>query len=204
MKKLLTTLLAIAMILAMCIPVMADSTTGSNTGKITITNATKGATYKAYKIFDATANGDAVAYTTDATGKAFINESSNSLFTVSETPNSEGRYAVQLADSSTPAATIVTWLSANYSHFENSGKEGDFDASDSTYTISDLDYGYYYVKSSLGAVISIDTVTGTVKEIKDKNTQGPNTPDKNIIAEDGQSITSTDSNDCLLYTSRCV
>lgn len=196
MKKLLTTLLAIAMILAMCIPVMADTTTTTTdtTGSITITNATKGATYKAYKIFDATANGDAVAYTTDEGGKSFIEES-NSPFTVSDTPDSEGRYAVQLTDSSTPAATIVTWLSTNYSHFENSGKTGSFDASGSTYTISELDCGYYYVTSTVGTVISIDTVTGTDKEIIDKNEQGPNIPEKKIIAEDETAIGATVSND---------
>ena len=193
MKKILATLVAVVMVMALAVPAFA-----ADQGSIKITNATKGQTYTAYKIFDATANatanGDAVAYTTNEAGKKVIEGSENAPFTVSNTADSSGRYAVQMKETATEAE-VVAWISANYAAFGDQGTIGSFNTSGSTYTISGLDYGYYYVKSSLGAVISIDTVTGTVKEIKDKNTQGPNTPDKKIIGKDGQSITSTDSND---------
>lgn len=193
MKKILATLVAVVMVMALAVPAFA-----ADQGSIKITNATKGQTYTAYKIFDATANanGTGVTYTTDSNGKSVIVGDNNAPFTIAETKNSSGEtvYAVT-RKSEVSDANVVAWISANYKSFDKTGATGGFDGSGSTYTISGLGYGYYYVTSSLGTVISIDTVTGANKEIKDKNTQGPNTPDKNIIAEDGQSITSTDSND---------
>ena len=62
MKKLLALVLAVMMVMALASVAMADGTNG----KITIENATVGVTYKAYKILDATYEGDNIAYTTTA------------------------------------------------------------------------------------------------------------------------------------------
>lgn len=196
MKKILATLVAVVMVMALAVPAFAASS-----GSIKITNATKEATYEAYKIFDATANGDAVAYTTNKAGKDIIVNRTDTPFTVAETADSSGNYAVTRKADATDAE-VVTWISDNYTAFDNQGTTGSFDASGSTYTISELDYGYYYVKSSLGAVISIDTVTGTNKEIKDKNTQGPNTPSKDIIKknETGGVLSPAKTNDAKVGT----
>lgn len=185
MKKLLTTLLAIAMILAMCIPVMAETTTGSNTGSITITNATEGRTYTAYKIFSATGSGSTVAYTTDSTGKSVIEADTTAPFEVSDKADANNQYSVT-AKSDASETAIIDWISENYDEFASTGKTGTY--SGGTYTISDLPYGYYYVTTGTGTAISIDTVTGENKEIIDKNPDKPNNPSKTIIAEDGQEI----------------
>lgn len=193
MKKLLSSLLAVVMVMAICMPAMAAQS-GNGTGFIKITNATKGQKYTAYKIFDATASGTAVAYTTDSAGKEIINRDSEAPFTVAETANKDGNYSVTKNSSATDD-NVIEWVSSHYMDFDSTGTLGNFNDSNSTYSIDTLDLGYYYVTSSLGTVISIDTVTGTNKEIKDKNTQGPNTPDKKIIAEDGIAIAKTDTND---------
>lgn len=184
MKKLLTTLLAIAIILAMCIPVMADTATGSNPGSITITNATEGRTYTAYKIFSATGSRNTVAYTTDASGKSVISDDEDAPFEVSDKADANGQYSVTAK--SVDETMIINWISANYSKFATTGKNGTY--SGGTYTISDLPDGYYYVTTGTGTAISIDTVTGENKEIIDKNPDKPNNPSKTIIAEDGQEI----------------
>lgn len=184
MKKLLTTLLAIAMILAMCIPVMADTATDSNAGSILIENANKNRTYMAYKIFDASGSGTTVAYTTDAEGKKIIEDSNTST----ESPFSvDDQYNVTLkADKD--IQDITDWLKETYQRFDAEGKKGTLNETSATVTIDGLSYGYYYVTTGDGSVVSIDTVTGEDKTINDKNPQGPNNPDKKITAEDGSDL----------------
>lgn len=192
MKKLLTVLVAAVMVMAMAIPAMAAQ---SEVGSIKITNATKGQTYTAYKIFDATAgSNNAVSYTTNAAGKEIIANDTSAPFTVAETADANGNYSVAKKSNATDAS-VIDWVKAKYLSFSSAGKTGAFDSTGSTYTISGLELGYYYVTSSLGSVISIDTVTGTNKEIKDKNQQGPNTPKKEIVAEDEAAIGATNEND---------
>lgn len=196
MKKILATLVAVVMVMALAVPAFAASS-----GSIKIINATKGATYEAYKIFDATANGDAVAYTTNEAGKNIIENSTDAPFTVAKTADSSGNYAVTRNNDAIDA-DVVTWISKNYKSFSSSGTEGTFNDGSGTYVITELDYGYYYVTSSVGTVISIDTVTGTNKEIKDKNTQGPNAPSKDIIEKDetGKVLSSAKTNDAKVGT----
>ena len=181
MKKLLTTLLAIAIILAMCVPVMALETKGS----IKITNATEGRTYTAYKIFSANGSGNTVAYTTDASGKSVISDDVDAPFEVSNKADANGQYGVTVK-SGVSETTIIEWVSENYSKFGTNENTGTY--ANGAYTISNLPYGYYYVTTGTGTAISIDTVTGEDKEIIDKNPDKPNNPSKTIIAEDGQEI----------------
>ena len=61
MKKKLSILLALTMILSMSMTAFA-----AGSGSITIENATVGQKYSGYKIFDATWDGDAVSYTIDS------------------------------------------------------------------------------------------------------------------------------------------
>lgn len=65
MKKLITLLAVLTLALAMAVPAFAESGTASSTGMITIDNAVKGTTYKAYRIFDLESydtNKDAYSY----------------------------------------------------------------------------------------------------------------------------------------------
>lgn len=188
MKKLVTVLIAAVMVMAMGISAMAEPATGS----VKIKNAAATRTYTAYKIFGATANGDAVAYTTDASGKAVIEDDQSAPFTVSSLADSDGLYNVTVTSGKTNA-DVISWLKENYESFDSTGTTGADDAFDSTsgtYTISGLALGYYYITTGTGSEISIDTVTGTEKEIIDKNTDSPNTPAKEITAEDGTALAS--------------
>ena len=55
-RKLISLALAMVMALAMCVTAYADEPAGTNTGTITVDNASKGETYTLVKLFDATYN----------------------------------------------------------------------------------------------------------------------------------------------------
>ena len=81
-KKLLSLIVAAVMVIAMAVPTFADA--GKTT--ITITDATNGSTYVAYKILNATNNGENYAYTMNATYKDVLISTLNTLNTPN-TPN---------------------------------------------------------------------------------------------------------------------
>lgn len=178
-KKIISAMLAVAVMIVMAaaVPVSADGSTGS----ITITNAKAGTTYTAYKIFDATGSGSAVAYTTDEDGAKVIKDDTNAPFTV------DAKYNVEKKNDASDAE-IIAWLSNNYKSFDSTGIDNDEAASNGNYVISGLSYGYYYISAGNGSAISIDTYTGPDKSLAVKDTEGPNTPDKKITAEDGTGI----------------
>lgn len=189
MKKILALVLVTVMMMTMsAVIAFADGTDGT----VTIENATVGVTYKAYKVFDATYNVNNISYTVDATlfaalgGTAGTNLTAGP-FTISGTADSAGNYNVQLTDNSTDAATIATWIAANLSNFTEvsatSGLDSNKKATDNTVVFGNLAYGYYYVTSGLGSVVTIDSAKKDVT-VKDKNPQTPDGPDKVITAED--------------------
>lgn len=190
MKKFLALCLSLAMVLALGVTAFADGTDG----KVTIDNATVGVTYKAYKVFDATYDGDNIAYTVDAAlfaalgGTAGTNLTAGP-FTISGTADAAGNYNVQLTNSSTDAATIAAWIGDNLSKFEKvdkskaAGIDADEKATENTVIFSGLAYGYYYITSGLGSVVTVDSAKKEVT-VQDKNPQEPTPPDKVITAED--------------------
>lgn len=167
---------AVMIVMAAAVPVSA---TGS--GSITITNATAGTIYTAYKIFDATASGSAVAYTTNEAGAKVITEDTNAPFTV------DAKYNVE-RKSDASDAEIIAWLSNNYKSFDSTGTNSGEAEKNGNYVISELSYGYYYISAGNGSAISIDTFTGTDPELTLKTTYSPNTPTKEIV-------NGTDTND---------
>ena len=176
---------AVMIVMAAAVPVSADGSTGS----ITITNAKGNTEYKAYKIFDATASGTAVAYTTDANGKALIENDGDAPFTV------DSNNYVTLKSGKT-TKDVVAWLSENYSSFNAGSYNGTFtasaeDSNSGTYEISNLPSGYYYISTDGGTAISIDSVTGMNQPITIKGTDGPNTPKKEIVG--GTTLTTNDA-----------
>lgn len=181
MKKILAMVLALALILVSCAVAFADGSDGT----ITIPNATKGVTYKAYKILDATVSGDNISYYTDENMKDVIG-AEGSPFTVADTPDASGRYAVT-ASNDVEVATISAWIESNLSSFTaisaSSGVDTDDKATANTVEFTGLAYGYYYVTSGLGTTTSINSAKPDVT-IMDKNTQEPDGPDKLIMAED--------------------
>lgn len=171
MKKTLAIVLALVMILS-----LATTAFAANDGTITVNNAAIGKEYKAYKILDATVNGDAIAYTTTAAMKDVIG-AVGSPFNVATEPDANGNYSVT---STADVSTIKDWIADNLSSFEAiSATTGvtDDKATATTVQWAGLAYGYYYVTSSLGSEVTIDSVNPSATII-DKNDSQPNTPVK--------------------------
>ncbi len=180
-KKLFSFLLSAIMALVMVTPAYAD-----DTYSITVANAAAGETYTAYKVFDIdsydnTSNPTKASYTIKE-GSAFwsvvsassnLNEgATNPVFKLTQI-NGSDTYLVELSDEvaslsdDAAAQRIVQVLSqANVSGIPASGS---VTATDTQATIDVNDGpGYYYVTTSLGSVVSLDSTTPTAT-ITDKN-----------------------------------
>ena len=178
-KKLLAGILAAAMTLAlMTVPAFAAEGTGS----ITVKNATKGYEYNAYKVFDATIDGEAVSYKTSADNESLLDAS---LFGWSAA-DAEGNISVWALEDAAEA-DILAWVEANYASFGGTAIPGAFDATNSTVTFSDLEYGYYYITSGLGAAVTIDSAIPDA-EVYDKNESEEVPPEKTIVSVDGLEV----------------
>lgn len=178
LKKLMVVLVAVLMVISLTSRVNAEEPTK---GTITVTNATKGITYTAYKVFDASYSPDdhsKVSYTVPASNKDKVD---TTLFEVSTNPDSAGNYTVS-KKSDAKDSDIIAWIKNNYNKFGGAPITGEFDDTNSTVTFSNLDFGYYYITSSLGSVVTIDT-TNPSAEVLDKNDSTPETPEKLIVGE---------------------
>lgn len=184
MKKLMVLVLSILMVLG-------TSVVSAFAADITVNNATRGQSYKAYKIFNAvySEDGEGVVYTVPAS----LEEKVSAPFSVSTAKAKNNEKIVVLADGTTPEA-VIAWAKANYDKFDSTGTALTYDANTGTAKATGLAAGYYYVTSSLGTVITLESVNDTATVV-DKNESTPNGPEKNITAEDGTSIQATDAND---------
>ena len=180
-RKLATLLLALVMVLSLATTAFA----AGNDGSITISNATVGATYDVYKVFDLTYTENAVAYSftktggTDALHSALIGNSSPFTLTAATTENV---YNVSLKDGKN-AADVSKFLTDNKTLLTRIG--GEKTAASSEVKFENLPYGYYYITSSLGAVVTIDSAKKDVTVI-DKNQTIP-VPDKQESVDGGTS-----------------
>ena len=170
MKKFLSILLVLTLVLSLGVTAFA----AENTGSITITNATIDQTYTVYKIFDASikldtskVNAEAVAYTIEKDSQFFAvlfgdGTKDNTFFVYNPNTGSvtkkEGvndseltKYLTNLVAAGTyiPAATPVK-------------------AASEEVKFEDLPYGYYLITSTLGATVTINSNTPNV-EVIDKN-----------------------------------
>ena len=187
-KKLASILLALIMVLGLAITASA----ANNDGSVTVNNAIPGETYNIYKVFDLTYSGDgqtttegsttattlydgvAYTYTKASDPDAFYTALSDteSPFTLTATATANV-YTVALKENKT-AEDISIFLKANESNLTKAGTEqtapaATAPATTSTVEWNNLAYGYYYVTSSVGATVTIDS---TLKEVvvEDKNT----------------------------------
>ncbi|MGI5912549.1 MAG: SpaH/EbpB family LPXTG-anchored major pilin [Syntrophomonadaceae bacterium] len=142
----------------------ADPTTGNQaeasegTGKITVKNTVKDATYTPYKIFDATVSGNAVSYTIPD-GQTY--EGIDTYFT---THTNGGKTYVELKGNNVNQADLFQWLKGKgVAGTAVNGTGGDLD-------FTGLPYGYYYIKSSVngGAATMITSATPEA-EVQEKN-----------------------------------
>jgi LPXTG-motif cell wall-anchored protein len=181
MKKFLSIIMVLAMVLSLSITAFA----AENEGSITITNATIDETYELYKIFDASiskdANGEtnAVSYSIETDNQFFAalfgadGTTDNTYFVYNVNTGSvtkkEGvndseliKYLTELVKNGTynTAATPVKATSDEVK-FEN------------------LPYGYYLITSTLGTTVTINSNTPDV-EVIDKNQKPGGNFDKQI------------------------
>ena len=171
MKKFLSILLVLTMVLSLGITAFADE----NTGSITITNATIGDGYSLYKIFDAT-------YSTDASGNAeavsYSITKDNQFFSYMFGADGKTENEFFTYDAVTGAVTrkdgtqnsdIIGYLTDMVRSETNSFTAVKSEtAADETLVFADLPYGYYLIDKGNDAVVTIDSNTPDVQVI-DKN-----------------------------------
>ena len=171
MKKFLTILIVLVMVLSMSITVFA----AENTGSITITNATIDQTYTAYKIYDATiklaTNGEtaeAVSYTI-ATNNQFFEK----LFGADGTDeNAFFAYNPNTGSVTKKEGVNDSELIKYLTELVNSGSytpaTAPIKATSETVAFDNLPFGYYLITSTLGTTVTINSNTPDVQVI-DKN-----------------------------------
>lgn len=174
MKKILSFMLVFVLVLSLSITAFAAEDT--NTGSITISNATKNEKYSVYKLFDATHDGDAVSYTIDKGNQFFPvlfgedGTTSNKFFVC--TLISGTRYGVDKRASVNDTeliAYVTNIINAEGTNYKSAADP--ITASSTQVTFSGLDFGYYIIKSTLGTTVTINSNTPDVTVI-DKNQQG--------------------------------
>ena len=189
MKKLKNLFMAMLAMLAMVLPSSVASaqtvdTQAGGTGTITIRNASQSQTYTVYKLFDATvtADGTGISYKVP-TGKTL--PANNPYFAVDSKGNVTAKEGATVS-----SEAFATWA-MSFGTEVKSAK-----ATDNTLVFTNLTFGYYFVTSSLGAVLTVDSTTPKVTVI-DKNTTNPTIPDstngggKKIVAADGTTSSTT-------------
>ena len=179
-KRIMALILAMVMVAAMGLTAMADTVEGvkftysgedaTTDGKITLTNATTDTTYTLYKIFDATFDGENVAYSTKNKNLALDAD----YFTIATEADANGNYAVtRTMDGDTPKKddkALIDYLKGlDKSLFTEIGAIKS--TADGTIEWEKIPYGYYLInpdKPASGAAVTIDSNTPTVSVI-DKN-----------------------------------
>lgn len=174
-KKILALLLAVMIIAALTVSAFADD--APTTGTITVTNASAGQEYKIYKVFDATYDGEAVAYTVpysdDADSLYAAVAAATDLFVVGS-KDADGNCDVSAA-SGAAEADIIAWLKTNSGKFGTAVKTVTPETGN-TVVFDELAFGYYYITSTLGTAVTINTAAPTASVI-DKNPTEPYVPD---------------------------
>lgn len=151
----------------------ADATTD---GKITVSNAVVGEAYTLYKVLDATFTGDSVAYTIkDGALKTYLETNGTDYFTIGTVADANGNYSVERAGTMsgsnfTPTKSddeLIAFVKGiPTSNFTEIGKIDE--ASATSISFEKIPYGYYYMTSSLGSLVTIDSNKPT-ESIQEKN-----------------------------------
>ncbi len=173
-------LLSLLLVLLMVISAGVTSFAANGTGTITIKNTTNNAVYNAYKIFDATVSDDKIAYSIKDTDEWYSAVSAaDSPFKLTATSTS-GVYNVSVK-AEKEDADVVSWLNDQEPEGQAavSGK-----GNGGVLELGSVDYGYYFITSSLGAVVTVSSVKPNA-EVIDKNQKpgwdpdpdNPNDPD---------------------------
>ena len=171
MKKFMSILLVLTMVLSLGITAFA----AENTGSITITNATIGNSYSLYKIFDATYSTDADG-NTDAVSYSITQDNQFFSYMFGADGKQDNAYFVYDAvtgavtrKENTQNADIIGYLTEMVRSEENEFAAVKTEtATAETLVFADLPYGYYLIDKGNGAAVTIDSNTPDVQVI-DKN-----------------------------------
>ena len=186
-KRFASVVMVIMMMLSMMIPAMAQDVTlnpaDADNASITISNASKGETYKIYKLFDATVTGNedggSIAYTGDIPDAlaAYFEKDNVGNISLKKGVDEDEMFAALAGWAATAEATATA---------ESDG---------SVLVFSGLAYGYYVVTTTQGESAITVTSTNPNATIYDKNSSAPVTnPSKSADDEDvniGDTVTYT-------------
>lgn len=167
-KRVLALLAAFALVLAMAVPAFADG----NTGSITVQGAVDGELYSIYKIFDVTGYDTTtkphkIAYKVTDDWASFFEKGKPGAAYV--TLDSKKQISGTMLDSSTApefAAAAIKWAKDSTHNIKATESKT---ANEGGVTFTGVTNGYYLVDTSLGALCSLDNVTGNTATISEKN-----------------------------------
>lgn len=166
-KKLAILIATLTMVLCCTTTAFAE---GTATGSITVENANNTGTYTAYKIFDVvySTTNDKYAYTIDSVDNKWFNDvktyadNTENKLTLTQ-KQGEDTYVVEFQDDFS-APKFAEYLSDKTN--DKTGKQ--LTVSGSKATATGLELGYYFVKTTTGALCNLTTTNPTVS-IYDKN-----------------------------------
>ncbi|MBE5839180.1 SpaH/EbpB family LPXTG-anchored major pilin [Butyrivibrio sp.] len=194
LKKLLTGVLAATMIMSASISVCAAETITVAEGvtgdaSITVSNTHKNETYKIYKVFDATTDGTNISYKLVAGKKeapaGFVVDTAGNVLYTKNTNLKEGEKP-ETALSAEDIAAIKAYVT-----------DADLVATvvedeDGSFTVKGLPYGYYFIQTTTGAIVTVDS-TNPNAEVADKN--GTTTTDKKVEEDSTENFGDKDDAD---------
>ena len=197
MKKFLSILMVLTLVLSLGVTAFA----AENTGSITITNATVGNSYSLYKIFDAT-------YSADANGNAnavsYSIKTDNQFFTYMFGADGKTENTYFAYDAVTGAVTrkegtqnsdIIDYLTDMVRDTTyNFAAVKTETASAETLVFDDLPYGYYLIDKGNGAAVTIDSNTPNVQVIDKNQIPGTDFSKKIWDEETNQWVTNSSAN----------
>lgn len=169
LKRMLALLAAFALVLAMAVPAWAENAT---TGSITIQGTEVGETYSIYKIFDVVSYDTSVSpskivYKVTSKWKSFFADGEVGATYITLDKNDQvSKTTLNANNAAEFAAKAIAWAQ-NASHGISVTDSKKAEAN--SVTFDNVANGYYLVDTSLGALCSLDNVTGESVTIKEKN-----------------------------------
>lgn len=169
-KKIAAIMLSVMMVLGMASVVSAEeggATAATGTGKITITNAIAGQTYKIYKLLDLESydkNKGLYSYKPAAEWKKFfeVGGASNSYVEINENGYVTWKTG---ANAATLAQEALAYANNTSTNISNNGSKSVTEG-ENYVTFDNLALGYYLVDSSVGALCGLTTTDNEVTIIE--------------------------------------
>ena len=165
-KRVLALLAAFALVLAMAVPAWAEG----NTGSITVEKAKAGETYSIYKIFDVVSYDTSVSpskivYKVTSEWKDFFAIGNAGVKYITLDKNDQvSKTSLDASNAADFAKDAIEW--ANTKKIKATASEV---AGENGVRFTDVADGYYLVNTSLGALCSLNNVTGNNALVSEKN-----------------------------------